>query len=61
MKIKLKRDWFTPDGTLLRAGERTVPDEYANVLPTGTKVLEGAEDKQAKLPLTDKADDKKKA
>ncbi len=41
MKIKLIRDWFTPEGILIDKGEREVSSDLFAVLPKSAQVWDG--------------------
>lgn len=40
MKIELKKTWFNHRGERYRKGVHTVPDDWADRVPKGTKIIE---------------------
>lgn len=38
MLVRLKRDWFSPEGTRIRAGVREIPDDLFASLPGDAEV-----------------------
>lgn len=53
MKVDLKRDWFDPSGSLLRAhsNPHEVPDEWEDKLPETATVLRETDDEKTSKPM----------
>jgi hypothetical protein len=40
MKVKLKQNWFGPDGKRYRKGEVEMPDSFEKLLPKSASIVE---------------------